>query len=61
MKIYCMSNIHGFIAEFEYAFSLIDEQLNRPDVRLLLLGDYVHGPDSFSVSGRLLRGMWGRR
>lgn len=63
MKIYCMSDIHGCIAEFEYALSLIDEQLNRPDTRLLLLGDYVHGPDSYAVLDKIisLQNKWGRR
>lgn len=31
MKIYCMSDIHGCIAEFEYALSLVEEQLSKPD------------------------------
>lgn len=61
MRIYCMSDIHGCIAEFEYALSLIDEQLNRPDTRLLLLGDYVHGPDSYAVLDKIisLQSKWG--
>lgn len=44
MKIYCMSDIHGFLAEFEEALSLVVEHLkNEEDTMLLLLGDYIHG------------------
>ena len=61
MKIYCMSDIHGCIAEFEYALSLIDGQMNSPDTRLVLLGDYVHGPDSYAVLDKIisLQNKWG--
>ena len=38
MKLYCMSDIHGFLMEFEEALSLVEE-----DVKLILLGDYIHG------------------
>ena len=54
MKIYCMSDIHGCIAEFEYALSLVEEQLSKPDTRLVLLGDYVHGPDSYAVLDKII-------
>ena len=43
MKLYCMSDIHGCLAEFEEALSLVAEHLEENDVRLLLLGDYIHG------------------
>lgn len=43
MKIYAMSDMHGFLAEFEQALSLVMEHLEEPDVMLLLLGDYIHG------------------
>ena len=61
MKIYCMSDIHGCIAEFEYALSLIDGQMNSPGTRLVLLGDYVHGPDSYAVLDQIisLQNKWG--
>lgn len=61
MIIYCMSDIHGCIAEFEYALSLIDGQMNSPDTRLVLLGDYVHGPDSYAVLDKIisLQNKWG--
>lgn len=43
MKIYCMSDIHGCLAEFEQALSLVSEHLEEEGVMLLLLGDYIHG------------------
>lgn len=67
MKIYCMSDIHGCLAEFEEALALIREHLDEPDTMLVLLGDYIHGK-RFSgstpkteiecwVLGRVWRGM----
>ena len=47
MKIYCMSDIHGYKTAFEKALSLIDLS---GDNKLILLGDYVHeGPASYEV------------
>lgn len=43
MKIYCCSDIHGCLAEFEEALALFQEKLEEPDTMLILLGDYVHG------------------
>ena len=43
MKIYCMSDIHGFLEEFEAALDLVIEHLYEADTKLVLLGDYVHG------------------
>ena len=43
MKIYCISDIHGFLAEFEEALSLVLDHLDEPDTKLCLLGDYIHG------------------
>lgn len=43
MKIYCMSDIHGCLAEFEVALGMVLEHLEEEDTRLILLGDYVHG------------------
>ena len=43
MKIYCMSDIHGCLAEFEEALSRIEDHLESEDTRLVLLGDYIHG------------------
>lgn len=56
MKIYAMSDIHGFLAEFEQALSLVMEHLEEPDVMLLLLGDYIHGgPDGKGVMDRIMQ------
>ena len=45
MKIYAMSDIHGCLGAFEKALGTID--LDNPDSRLVLLGDYCdRGPDS---------------
>ena len=50
MKIYCMSDIHGCLAEFEEALSLVIDQLDEPDTMLCLLGDYIHGgADNYGV------------
>ena len=43
MRIYCLSDIHGCLAEFEEALSLIMEHLEEPDTMFCLLGDYIHG------------------
>ena len=40
MKIFCMSDIHGCLKNFEDALSLID--LNGENM-LILLGDYIDG------------------
>lgn len=39
MKIYCISDVHGFLAEFEEALSLVIEHLEEPDTKLCLMGD----------------------
>ena len=46
MYIYAMSDIHGCLEEFNHALSLVDLS---GDNRLILLGDYIHGPDSYGV------------
>lgn len=43
MRLYCMADIHGCLGEFEEALSLVEEHLEDDDVRLILLGDYIHG------------------
>lgn len=54
MKIYCMSDIHGYLREFNEALSLVEDRLND-DTMLLLLGDYVHdGYDSYGVLDRIM-------
>lgn len=55
MKIYCMSDIHGCLAEFEQALEPVTEHLEDGDTMLLLLGDYIHGgPDGKGV----IRKIW---
>ncbi|MGN0424958.1 MAG: metallophosphoesterase [Acetatifactor sp.] len=56
MRIYCMSDIHGCLAEFEEALALVEEHLEEADVRLILLGDYIHGgADNIGVLDRIIR------
>lgn len=56
MKIYCMSDIHGCLAEFEEALSMIVEQLEEPDTMLILLGDYIHGgADNYGVLDKIMK------
>jgi len=52
MKIFAMSDIHGCLGEFEAALSLVD--LSKDDSMLILLGDYVHGPDSYGVLKKII-------
>ncbi|MCR4612013.1 MAG: metallophosphoesterase [Lachnospiraceae bacterium] len=56
MKIYCMSDIHGCLAEFEYALSLIEDHLDDDDTMLILLGDYIHGgDDNYAVLDKVMQ------
>lgn len=50
--IYAMSDIHGCLDAFEYALSLVDFS---GDNKLILLGDYVHGPDSYGVLDKIMQ------
>jgi len=52
MNVYAMSDIHGCIDAFEYALSLVDLS---DDNKLILLGDYVHGPNSYSVLDKIMK------
>ena len=55
MRIYCLSDIHGCLAEFEEALSLIMEHLEEPDTMFCLLGDYIHGgADSYKVLDKIV-------
>ena len=49
--IYAMSDIHGCLDAFEYALSLVDFS---GDNKLVLLGDYVHGPDDYGVLEKIM-------
>lgn len=51
MKIYAMSDIHGYLQEFEKALSLVDLSGNN---MLILLGDYIHGPESYGVLDKII-------
>ena len=56
MKIYCMSDIHGCLAEFEDALELVIDRLEEQDSMLLLLGDYIHGgADNYGVLDKIMR------
>ena len=56
MKIYCMSDIHGCLAEFEEALALVLDHLDSPDTMLLLMGDYIHGGgDNYGVLDKIIR------
>lgn len=46
-----MSDIHGYLQEFEYALSKVDLS---GDNMMILLGDYIHGPDSYGVLDRIM-------
>ena len=51
MKIYAMSDIHGCLQEFEEALSKVDLS---EDNKLILLGDYIHGPNSYGVMDKIM-------
>ena len=46
MIYYCISDIHGCLKTFIKALALISKQLEKPDTRLILLGDYTHGGEN---------------
>lgn len=50
--IYAMSDIHGCLDAFEYALSLVDFS---GDNKLILLGDYIHGPDDYGVLNKIMQ------
>lgn len=56
MKIFCMSDIHGCLAEFEDALSLVIEHLEEPGTMLCLMGDYIHGgADNYGVLDKIMK------
>lgn len=56
MKIYCMSDIHGCLAEFEEALSMILGDLEELDTMLIFLGDYIHGgTDNRGVLDKIMK------
>lgn len=51
-----MSDIHGCLAEFEEALSLVVEHLEESETMLILMGDYIHGgADSRGVLDRIMK------
>lgn len=56
MKIFCMSDIHGCLAEFEEALSLVMEHLEEAETMLILMGDYIHGgSDNYGVLDKIMK------
>lgn len=56
MKIYCMSDIHGCLAEFEVALSLVMKYLEEPETMLVLMGDYIHGgSENYGVLDKIMK------
>ena len=53
MRIYAMSDIHGCLDAFLDALTLVP--LDEKDVKLILLGDYIHGGyDSYAVIEKII-------
>ena len=53
MKLFAMSDIHGFYIEFIEALELVD--LENEDTMLLILGDFIHGgPGSYQVIEKII-------
>lgn len=50
--IYTMSDVHGSLDAFLSALELVDFSA---DNKLVLLGDYIHGPDSFGVLKKIMQ------
>lgn len=51
-----MSDIHGCLAEFEDALSLVLDDIEQGKAKLVLLGDYIHGgPDNRGVLDRIMK------
>lgn len=50
-----MSDIHGFLAEFEEALELVLDHLDEHDTKLCLMGDYIHGgADNYAVLDKII-------
>jgi serine/threonine protein phosphatase 1 len=52
MRIYAVSDIHGYSRQLDVTLSMIDMS---GDNKLVLLGDYIHGPDGYGVLDRIIR------
>ena len=51
MKYYAISDIHGNIIEFNKVLQYINL---RADNKLILLGDFIHGPSSYEVLDKII-------
>ena len=55
MKIYCMSDIHGCYSALCDALELVIDHLDEPDIKLIFLGDYIHGgEDNIAVLKKIM-------
>lgn len=55
MKIYCISDLHGCLAELDEVLDFVLPNLNESDTMLILLGDYIHGGrDNRGVLDRIM-------
>ncbi len=55
MRAYAISDIHGCLIEFNYALSLIENDLSKHDTCLIICGDFIHGgEDSKGVLDRII-------
>ena len=55
MKIYCISDLHGCLAELDEVLDFVLPNLNERDTMLILLGDYIHGGrDNRGVLDRIM-------
>lgn len=55
MKIYCISDLHGCLAELDEVLDFVLPHLNESDTMLILLGDYIHGGrDNRGVLDRIM-------
>lgn len=64
MKIYCMSDIHGCYSALCDALELVIDHLDKPDTKLIFLGDYIHGgEDNIAVLKKImgLQNIYGHR
>ncbi|MGE9993616.1 metallophosphoesterase [Peptoniphilaceae bacterium SGI.137] len=46
MRIYVVPDVHGSLEELKTAMSLIQEDLQSEGVKLIFLGDYIHGGEN---------------
>jgi len=54
-KVYCMSDIHGCLSDFEQRLDELSGCLGEKDAKLILMGDYIHGgPDSYGVLDQIM-------